>query len=48
MDGFQVSLVVTPALLLSPIVFQRLGKIRYMERSEISLTESRWDFPPRK
>ncbi|MCP5128544.1 MAG: integrase arm-type DNA-binding domain-containing protein [Pseudomonadales bacterium] len=48
MEGFQGSLVVKAALLLSPLVFQRPGEIRAMEWSEINWTDVRWEIPAEK
>ena len=48
MDGFQGSLVVKTALLLSPLLFQRPGEIRGMEWSEINWTEARWEISAEK
>ncbi len=48
MNGFQGSLVVKTALLLSPLLFQRPGEIRAMEWSEINWNEARWEIPAEK
>ena len=48
MEGFQGTVVVKAALLLSPLLFQRPGEIRAMEWTEINWKESQWEIPAEK
>lgn len=47
-DGFKGSPVVSTALRLSPLLFQRPAEIRSMEWVEINWEESRWEIPAEK
>jgi len=48
MDGYQGSLVVTTALQLSALLFQRPGEIRHMEWLEINWGKNLWEIPASK
>jgi len=47
-DGYQGSLVVTTALQLSALLFQRPGEIRHMEWLEINWGKNLWEIPASK
>lgn len=47
-DGYQGSNVVSAALKLSPLLFQRPGEIRAMEWSEINWDKRLWEIPAEK
>ena len=48
MDGYEGSLVVTTALQLSALLFQRPGEIRHMEWLEINWEKNLWEIPASK
>jgi integrase len=48
MDGYQGTLVVRTALLISPLLLCRPGELRHMEWNEINSQEERWEIPAEK
>lgn len=47
-SGYEGSLAVKTALILSALLFQRPGEIRHMEWSEINWNLNRWEIPAKK
>lgn len=47
-DGFRGSPVVSAALQLTPLLFQRPGELRQMEWNEVNWEQSRWELPAEK